>query len=67
MVDIIRLLIIILIAIFLFSSIIMEFKKPHKSMFWFSIGIFFSFKDTKIMKLTNYSYEITTIQTQDPI
>jgi uncharacterized membrane protein YqhA len=37
--DIIRLLIIMIIAIFLFSSIIMEFKKPQKSMFWFSIEV----------------------------
>ncbi|ACO30202.1 TPA: hypothetical protein QCR36_005799 [Bacillus cereus] len=41
MADIIRLLIIILIAVFLFSSIIMEFKKPQKSMFWFSIEVLF--------------------------
>jgi uncharacterized membrane protein YqhA len=37
--DIIRLLIIMIIAIFLFSSIIMEFKKPQKSIFWFSIEV----------------------------
>ncbi len=37
--DIIRLLIIMMIATFLFSSIIMEFKKPQKSMFWFSIEV----------------------------
>ncbi len=37
--DIIRLLIIMMIATFLFSSIIMEFKQPQKSMFWFSIEV----------------------------
>ncbi|EJQ71066.1 hypothetical protein IIC_01709 [Bacillus cereus VD021] len=50
MVDIIRLLIIILIAIFLFSSIIMEFKKPHKSMFWFSIEVLFLLGIVLLMK-----------------
>ncbi|EJQ38831.1 hypothetical protein IEC_01789 [Bacillus toyonensis] len=50
MVDIIRLLIIILIAIFLFSSIIMEFKKPQKSMFWFSIKVLFLLGIVLLMK-----------------
>ncbi|EJQ80464.1 Uncharacterized protein BC141101_01974 [Bacillus toyonensis] len=50
MVDIIRLLIIILIAIFLFSSIIMEFKKPQKSMFWFSIEVLFLLGIVLLMK-----------------
>ncbi|ACK62550.1 hypothetical protein IKC_04855 [Bacillus cereus VD184] len=51
MFDILRLLIIFFIAIFLFFSIIMEFKKPQKSVFWFSIevlsllGIIMLFKD----------------------
>ncbi|MDZ4427919.1 hypothetical protein ORL82_27115, partial [Bacillus cereus] len=51
MFDILRLLIIFLIAIFLFFSILMEFKKPQKSVFWFSIevlsllGIIMLFKD----------------------
>ncbi|MFB6646132.1 hypothetical protein [Bacillus toyonensis] len=50
MVDIIQLLIIILIAIFLFSSIIMEFKKPQKSMFWFSIEVLFLLGIVLLMK-----------------
>ncbi|EJR62490.1 hypothetical protein IIO_02421 [Bacillus cereus VD115] len=50
MVNIIRLLIIILIAIFLFSSIIMEFKKPQKSMFWFSIEVLFLLEIVLLMK-----------------
>ncbi len=50
MFDIIRLLIIILIAIFLFSSIIMEFKKPQKSMFWFSIEVLFLLGIVLLMK-----------------
>lgn len=50
MVDLIRLLIIILIAIFLFSSIIMEFKKPQKSMFWFSIEVLFLLGIVLLMK-----------------
>ncbi|EPF02547.1 hypothetical protein [Bacillus toyonensis] len=37
--DVIRLLIGIVIALFLFSSIVMEFKKPQKDMFWFSIEV----------------------------
>ncbi|CAM4223671.1 hypothetical protein [Bacillus paramycoides] len=35
--EVIRLCIAIVIA--LFSSIIMEFKKPQKDMFWFSIEV----------------------------
>ncbi|HDR7386162.1 TPA: hypothetical protein QCX24_005527 [Bacillus toyonensis] len=35
--DVIRLLIGIVIALFLFSSIVMAFKKPQKDMFCFSI------------------------------
>lgn len=51
MFDILRLLTFFLIAIFLFFSIIMEFKKPQKIVFWFSIevlsllGIVMLFKD----------------------
>ncbi|MEH7708433.1 hypothetical protein V7597_29230 [Bacillus toyonensis] len=37
--DVIRLLIGIVIVLFLFSSIVMEFKKPQKDMFWFSIEV----------------------------
>ncbi|MFJ6034389.1 hypothetical protein ACIQFL_29245 [Bacillus toyonensis] len=37
--DVIRLLIGIVIDLFLFSSIVMEFKKPQKDMFWFSIEV----------------------------
>lgn len=50
MLNISRLLIIILIAIFLFLSIIMEFKKPHKSMFWFSIEALFLLGIVLLMK-----------------
>ncbi|KFN02885.1 putative membrane protein [Bacillus clarus] len=39
--DIIRLFIVMLITIYLFFSVIMEFKKPQKSMFWFSIEVLF--------------------------
>jgi heme O synthase-like polyprenyltransferase len=37
--DVIRLCIGIVIALFLFSSIVMEFKKPQKDMFLFSIEV----------------------------
>ncbi|WP_176546225.1 hypothetical protein [Bacillus toyonensis] len=37
--DVIRLCIGVVIALFLFSSIVMEFKKPQKDMFWFSIEV----------------------------
>ncbi|EJQ94876.1 hypothetical protein II1_03944 [Bacillus cereus MC118] len=50
MLNISRLLIIILIAIFLFLSIIMEFKKPNKSMFWFSIEALFLLGIVLLMK-----------------
>ncbi|WP_176527642.1 MULTISPECIES: hypothetical protein [unclassified Bacillus (in: firmicutes)] len=39
--DIIRLFIIMLIASYLFFSVMMEFKNPQKSMFWFTIEILF--------------------------
>lgn len=58
MFDIIRLLFILLIAIFLFFSIIMEFKKPQKSLFWFSIevlsllGVIMLLKDFFIKNIT---------------
>ncbi|MEI4619938.1 hypothetical protein KFD70_07230 [Bacillus pfraonensis] len=41
MADIIRLFIIMLIAIYLFFSVMMEFKNPQKSMFWFSLEVLF--------------------------
>ncbi|MCU4967862.1 hypothetical protein [Bacillus toyonensis] len=37
--DVIRFCIGVVIALFLFSSIVMEFKKPPKDMFWFSIEV----------------------------
>ncbi|WP_180248492.1 hypothetical protein [Bacillus toyonensis] len=37
--DVIRLCIGVVIALFLFSSIVMEFKKPQKDIFWFSIEV----------------------------
>ncbi len=39
--DIIKLCIIIVVALFLIFSIISEFKKPQKNMFWFSIDVMF--------------------------
>ncbi|MBY7135670.1 MULTISPECIES: hypothetical protein [Bacillus] len=37
--DVIRFCIGVVIALFLFSSIVMEFKKPQKDMFCFSIEV----------------------------
>ncbi|MBO1624977.1 hypothetical protein [Bacillus arachidis] len=39
--DIIRLFIVMLIAIYLFFSVMMEFQNPQKSMFWFTIEVLF--------------------------
>ncbi len=39
--DIIKLCIVIAVALFLMFSIISEFKKPQKDMFWFSIDVMF--------------------------
>ncbi len=39
--DMIKLCIVIAVALFLTFSIISEFKKPQKDMFWFSIDVMF--------------------------
>lgn len=39
--DIIKLCIVIAVALFLMFSIISEFKKTQKDMFWFSIDVMF--------------------------
>ncbi|MDE7553148.1 hypothetical protein [Bacillus tropicus] len=39
--DEIKLCIVIAVALFLMFSIISEFKKPQKDMFWFSMDVMF--------------------------
>lgn len=39
--DIIKICIVIVVALFLMFSIISEFKKTQKGMFWFSIDVMF--------------------------
>ncbi len=39
--DIIKVCIVIVVALFLMFSIISEFKKPHKGVFWLSIDVMF--------------------------
>ncbi|WP_176540928.1 hypothetical protein [Bacillus cereus] len=39
--DIVRLFIVTFIGIHLFFSVMMEFKKPQKGMFWLSIEVLF--------------------------
>ncbi len=48
--DLITLCIVIAVALFLMFSIISEFRKPPKDMFWFSIDVMFLFAAFLLIK-----------------
>ncbi len=48
--DIIKLCIVLIVTLFLTFSIIAEFRKPQKDMFWFSIEVMFLLAGFLILK-----------------
>jgi len=48
--DVIKLCIVLVVSLFLIFSIITEFQKPQKDMFWFSIEVMFLLAAFLILK-----------------